>query len=567
MSELAQDYRNLHVPENAKILDHLAPRSRIHVIPSIHIVITYAHIMSFMALTLLAVLFTNFADSPFFQLTKPVVAGHTIEKQWELVVLCIVLGIDSFFSRLAGEVIGEWKSLFIRGDDSQRSLGKAMTVVVFDLLMYWVRNAVRTVFLYSQITFAIPFAVGDMLAHYIITKTKIHDYLEVADKVKSDEWNIYRRHWQESSLWILVGLQVVGFGLLQFAFWLSGFFKSDYFSIGPPISFFAVGMDREGVYWTVVVYVFFDQFVASFTSAIIDPWVFGNVYNNGVYDKTEFPFTENEVYGIFYTNKIIGWIRSIVVLNLLMEQIVFTAAFFLAELIYTVVHTWIAYKNGGRVGGSVYLATVIKWIQGLGLIILALSLEVWKPLKITDAEGHKIEMGYFVPPPPFFLLGEMFTSRGIFALFCMYAAWDRALATTDGEVVAPYISFVINGADPHGVYYGRLMTKVIVWTNNIARWVRTVFSTNFMLSSFYFSLTMMVSDILTSALVIHMYMRYKAFARHKLAVYHEIFGYDTDPDTLLADYDDSNRMTRIKKRQYQYQRHFRRTGNKYISSN
>jgi len=558
MSELVQDYRNIYVPDDQAILDHLAPRSSVHYIPSIHAVVTYLHVFSFMALVTLGVVFTHMGDSNFFKFTDPVVSGHTIENRWELAVLCTIIGIDSFFARISSEVVGEWKSLFVRDEEHRQGGGKAKAIglVVFDLGMYWVRTAMRAVFLYSQISFALAFAIGDMLAHYIVTNVKVSDYLrkEGTQPAGASADNFYRRHWSEPWMWVLVALQVIGFGLLQLAFWLSGFFKSDYFEIGPPISFFAIGMNHDLSYWIVVGYVFLDQLVASYASANINPWIFSYVYNNSRY-KTD--YDQSTVYMIFYINKVVSWLRSIVVLNLMMEQVTFTAVFFLAELIYSVAHTWMVYDSGGRSPDGVILATILRVIQGLSVIAFALSMQVWKPLKIVDAEGHKTEFGYFVPPPPFFMLGEMFDSGRIFWLFALYAFFDRAVTTMAAEIISPYIAYVINGGDHHGMYYGRSMTKVIVWMDNIARWVRTVFSTHFMLSSFYFSLVMMVADVATSAVVLDAYMQYKKRATHAVDLYHHMFGFDTDPDVVLDEYDDA------KVRSYQKQIHYSRGAGRY----
>lgn len=561
MSELAKDYRNLHVPDDQSILDHLAPRKNVHYIPHIHVVITYFHVLSFILLTTLGVIFTNMGDSNFFKFTDPVVSGQVINERWKVIVVCVIIGIDSLFARIASEVIGEWKSLFVR-DEKHRNRGKAIGLVAFDLMMHWVRTALQTVFLYSQISFAIAFALGDMLAHYVVTKTKVSNYLDREKNTSAAEnpYNFYRRHWSESAMWMLVAAEVIGFGLLQYSFWVSDFFSSDYFKIGPPISFFAVGMNNDLVYWIVFVHAFFDQITASYSTAIISPWIFSYVYNNSNHDTS---YSKNEVYTVFYTQKIVNWLRSIVVLNLVMEQVTFTMVFFLAELIYSVTHTWISYDRRGANPQGIWHAVVLRWIQGIGVIVFALSMQVWKPLKIVDAEGTKTEFGYFVLPPPFFLLGELITVRSVFWLFALYAFFDRAIRTLASEIITPYIAFVIDGGDHHDVYYGRLMTKIIVWMDNISNWVRTVFSVHFMLSSFYFSLTMMISDVVTSAFVLDAYMEYKKKAQNQIDLYHQMFGFNTDPELVLSKIDNSDRYGRSKPRLFQQQVQPGRGGSKY----
>lgn len=530
MSRLGRDYQNVYVADDAEVVKHMAPRHRIHLIPAIHMVITGLHIFSFMALITIAVLFTNLDESRYFQFTDPIVSGKLIPEQWKVALMCTFFVIDAFTARIAAEVIGEWRQLFVSSDE-HRDLSKALTLVVFDLMTHWVRNALYGVFLFSQVSFALSFAIGDMAAHWLVYRTKVDRYMKQVRKETTEQYNFFQQHWSETSLWLLVAAEVVGLGLIQVGFAVVGYFKSDYFAVGPPVRFFGLNMDDDVRYAVIVVYVFFDQLLSSYLNAIIIPWLW-QVYDNRVYSKEAFPHSEGMVQGVYVINKLTAWLRTIVVLNLSNTQFIFTGAFFLAELIYSVSYTCTTYEKRGVAPTGILHAVILRGIQGLGIVILSVSLQVWKPIDITDPEGNIVTYGYFQPPPPFFLLGEYFTSGIIFWVFAFYAFADRTLTTLVEEIIKPYIAYVIEGMDEHGIQYSRPLTQVLIWVDNISRWVRIVFSTHFILSSFYFSLVMMIADVITSVIVQHMYILYKTHARDSVAVYHELFGDDVTPDMV-----------------------------------
>lgn len=518
MSTLARDYRHVDTVGRDAAVAKYAPRSSVHITENIHLDILFLYGLGFIWIAaIVGNFFPSLDDSPYFRFGRPIVAGKELRGEAEFWFLLSVFFVDRVFARIGSEVTPQWKHNLTYGAD--RNLGGALALTAFDLLLHWVRNAVLIIFLYSQISFAFAFALGDMLGHFIIytglpplIEGKIPHYLELRRRHDAGEKNIdptkYGHGWFVTTL----VLNIAGVGLLMGTFAASGFFKTDYFSVGPPVAIFSREVTGDTTYWLTVAYVFCDQLWSSYANGGFGPWIYGKLYNNGVYNLAE---TTREVYTYYYIHRVVVWLRAIVVLNLTMTQVVFTLTFFAAELVYAVVHVVLEFRTQGAAVRSLVGAVFVRVIQGIGLVIYATTVQIWLFEPIFDPDtGDKLDIrGYFDFPPPFVLAGHLFTSEGLFTLILLYAMYERVPATLSGELIAPMLMHVVEGGDINGIRYSPGAVYIIAWLDNLAQWVRNTTTTHFAISNFYFSFFTMLVDLLVSGVVLARYLRYKTTER------------------------------------------------------
>lgn len=530
MSTLLAGYQHVTLPkqrEDMLLLDY-APRSRIHFVPSIHTTTMLAAAVMVIWLFTIVVGFFDISESFFFRFGDPYVGNTQLTNDTAFWLLLGMLAVDGAAARVAGEVFAQWKEKFIQ-DPRYRSLGAALALGWMDILLHWLRNTITVIFLYSQISFAVAMALGDMLAHVVLSQWAISAYRgfisdwdshratqhpdsqeDVNTINKLAEKHSKGTQWSFSAFVVMCVLQVGAFGLLNAALWYVGFFETDYFTLGPPTRIFSYEMNHDDEYWITVVYIFFDQVLASAVGATVYPWLQGMVFNNAAYKREQYSLPDWKTYLFYYVYRISAWARGLIVLNFTFAQAVFTVAFALGELVYGTYHIVAQYLKINEPTHQLDIAIALHAVQLLGYVIYGLALPIYDfpgNDKIDAPETARI--GYFIFPPPFAILGQVFTSQILLAWFTFFGVVFRMVVVVKSETVDAYIGNVIRGLDPLGVRYHPVSLYSIVLGGNLFTWFNLVIATQFAIANFFMSFFALLGELLISGIVIGRYLAYK----------------------------------------------------------
>lgn len=461
----------------------------------------------------------GFYWASYYKFGPPVsIRGDTVTSTAAFWVLWTLFLVDRAIASLSGATIGGWRTR-VRGSKAAAALPPNSTygywtimwIALVDLAVGWLRMAITVVFIYSQISFALAFMIGDLFVQCFLTVC----YVEKSRRIQRGEHVPGRfEHMlaKISPLYMSLIEVFVSVPILITAFYVSGFAHSEYFDLGPPIVAFGERIGADWAYALLVVYGFIDQLIASTVNAAFGGWDIGELHNNAVADLHMSPAKAR---GIFYTRLVCQWIRDIIVINLTLSQFIFTVAFFLADLIVTFfsVYKYLVDVSLDKTQFANGMQRMAQALPSKAWALAVLVIEIIILFIVAGAVGL-FQTEYFAFPPPLVLFAAEIeiTKEGYIVMLAVYVVIDRIVATLTRDITTPWIITVVIGGNPHGKHYGG-GDVMIVAVNAIYKWLRRVLAYNFIIADFLFVAISAVTDIFVSALITERYLDYKAEMR------------------------------------------------------
>lgn len=506
-------------------LKRLLNRDDIHIFRRMHMKIAYVQFFGVLMLIYVGAVLGQFWHSKYFSFGPPVVTRDVnVDVPWKYWLLLSVLAWDRIFAKASSYVIGNWRINVVLNKQKRpmpsEYYSKTMFILITDHIANLLRYAIMLVFVYSQVDFALAYAVPDVLidtfSAFWSAKRLTQKYREL-DKVlcaRDDPtpvspdaklpknvsgWNI--------SPFMLTWLQWMEVLLFVLVFYFTGYFDSPYFQLGAPFPLFNKLYKSNTKYALFVVFVFIDQILSSLHTAIVGSYVLSNVLNNS---NPDLIYPKNGVRYIYNSRKVFGWIRIIFLLFFILSEFSFLIAMIIGDLLVTffmlnriLSHRYLKPNSGQRPNWLARMAVSELHITNAVLIELVIVIIV----ALAKIEIYKLP--YFNWPPPLFIFDTLVTSGAVAGFIIFYSVLDRIIYASTTEITYPYIANVITGCDPDGMRYDLPELVFIVFMNSATDWIRRIVGFNFLLSNFALVLFQALADIVTSAVILEHYLAFK----------------------------------------------------------
>lgn len=493
-------------------------RKVVHLHERVNEVIFYLQVGAALFLILICGLF-NFWGGAYFKFGTPVLVHDTLIKEdWHFWLLMSLFFVDRLVAALDNKVMNHFRANEFqrRGDaeESQRvearegmhdhdkhSFAYVAFILVVDHAINWVRYSALIIFVYAQISFAIAFALPDIivtiLRGYRALQRYYHPNSPGTQALKDEDKSI----WYKIPPLAVFFIQLAEIAAFMVVFWIVGFTKSKFFHFGPPV-FMAVEVNYT---WAYVLLVFFaagEQMLVTLERAVVGPWVNDNVYNNSCVATS---YTESMTLAIFVVRKFVGWVRMLTIVNFASAQLMFVISMFVGDMIMTFLLTWASWARTvqgsytDRIANSLPSVATITGLTVLEVSIIiaaAISAQVWRN-------------AYFDWPPPLTVFDTLLARKGEIGVILFFAACDRVVDTLTSEILYPYINNVIYGGDHHDRVYSEADNQRIMSVNLVTSWMRRIVAYNFLFSNISFVFVAAIIDIPLSTLIAHRHMLYK----------------------------------------------------------
>lgn len=506
-------------------LKKLLNRDDIHIFHNMHMKIAYFQFIGVLMIVYVGFVLGEFWHSAYFSWGVPVKTRDvTITVPWKYWLLLATIAWDRIFAKASSYVIGNWR-VNVVFNAAKRPMpseyySKTMFILLSDHAVNLLRYAVMIVFLYSQIDFALAFAIPDVLIDIfsslwsvdrLVRKYKEQDKVlcirEDPTPVSPDDklpknvsgWNI--------SPFVLTWFQWLEVLLFILVFLFTGYFDSPYFQFGAPFPLFGKMYKSQSKYGWFVFFVFVDQIFYSIHSAIVGPYITSSLLNNSnpdiIYPKAGARF-------IYIARKVFGWVRVIFLLFFILSQFSFLLAMIAADLLVTffmlnkmLSHRYIKPNSGQRPNWFARIPLSEMYVT----IVVLIELTIVVIVSLAQLRVYKLP--YFQWPPPLLIFDTLITSKIVVSFICIYAFVDRIVYAFTTEITFPYIANVLTGCDPDGMRYDTAELVMIVFMDTTSNWVRRIVGFNFLLGNFSLALFQAFSDILCSAVILEHYLAFK----------------------------------------------------------
>jgi len=541
-------------------------REEVHIFPHMQLVVAVVQIVFVFSTFMVFAVFVPIVGTDYVDLgASPVVRGHTFEgaKYW---VMLGVLFLGRLVHWYTSGTLGRWRDELLAPDKvSPHSMGCAQR---YYLLMFvngieyvgdWVRYATITVFMPAHLSFALAFFAGEGVVKVITSARAIPAYERIHERIHERGYaplsttdnnepterrlpDMQRRGLMSvphSEYAIAAVVQVLDIAALFGVFWYADFVHSDYFSFTPPIEIFGFVIRGDGPYAGLLIAGFVNQLIASIGGAAVVPWLMTRIYNDACYDEAAIGYSLVQARFIYYSHLVSTWVRTIVIINLIQRQFIFTAVFMVADAAVKVVYTHnqlmrACYNAQGDAvpAPSPMTAAIIQLAEAVVAVVVTVSLVsaaatgTWDGPDPVEASDGANAPQYFDAPPPFEIFGKLFASSEKTGLLIGFIVFARAVATLGAEISTPFQINVLVGRDAVGIHYRWPDAVLIVAADTISDWVHRASDLQFMFSNIFFAFTSALTDIFVSALIVEFRFSYKRRCRRA--------GQDAEDDARIA---------------------------------
>lgn len=566
MTTISNLYAPAGLPQSYKILE-VVPRNRaenalnektlkpmlvdthsLHMFRQMESKIAWLQIVGVFAIFFLGTVVVEFFGSRYFSFGQPVyVKDVLLDRPWAYQLNVLFIVWDRVFAFITSYYIGRWRNGVLFNNqieiEDQVSYSKAMFVLLTDHIMTWLRYPVMVVFVYSQIDFALAYAIPDiligMLAAHMSVTTMINtcETEAIAKKQRSlpaksakEALADLNQQWYQTVCGVRLDmvllitlceyLQLVAYIMV---FYGTGVLQSNYFQFHPPFAVFGRVFKQKEKYAFIIIFVFIDQILASLLNFIVGPYVNTNIMNASA-KFTDIRYGVKGARFIYLSRKIFQWIRTMFVLNFTLSQFIF---FFFIIIADTIITIWLTDRALANRQNSYELAhpevpkqkkttnRVLQYARELQISPMQIVLVVWLEMIIVilvmifqfDIQDR---LTYFNMPPPLTIFDVVMTSLSPISFVFLYAFVDRIIFTLTTEITFPYISNVISACDPSEDYrYDYYELMFIMTANDITNWIRRIVGFNFLLSNVSLVIIEGGTDIILSWIILERYLRFK----------------------------------------------------------
>lgn len=559
MTTISNLYAPAGLPQSYKILE-VVPRSKgenvinektlkpmlvdthsLHMFRQMESKIAWLQIAGVFAIFFLGTVVVQFFDSRYFSFGYPVyVKDVLLDRPWAYQLNIMFIVWDRIFAFITSYYIGRWRIGVLFNNqielNEQVSYSKAMFVLLTNHVMTWLRYPVMVVFVYSQIDFALAYAIPDILLGVLAGHMSVTTMINTCERKPTDakqtketvaelnqQW--YQTVWGvKLDMVLLISLceyiQLVAYIMV---FYGTGVLQSNYFQFHPPFAVFGRVFKQKEKYAFIIIFVFIDQILASLLNFIVGPYISTNVMNASS-KFTDIRYGVKGARFIYVSRKIFQWIRTMFVLNFTLSQFIF---FFFIIIADTIITIWLTDRALANRENTYELThpdvpkrkkttnRVLQYARELQISPLQIVLVVWIEMIVVilvmifqfDIQDR---LTYFNMPPPLTIFDVVMTSMSPIAFVFLYAFVDRIIFTLTTEITFPYISNVISACDPSEDYqYNYYELMFIMTANDITNWIRRIVGFNFLLSNVSLVIIEGGTDIILSWIILERYLRFK----------------------------------------------------------
>ena len=509
--------------ESVDLLKKQLDRDDIHIFKSMHLKIAYFQFVGVLMLMYVGFVFGNFWQGKYFSWGPPVLTRDVnIDVPWKYWLLISVIAWDRIFAKASSYVIGNWRVNVVQNKDcpvgTSETYAKSMFILLTDHAVNWFRYSIMLVFLYSQIDFALAFAIPDIIidvasgfwsASNLVKKYKAEDKDLACVRTNPIPVDPTKKLPKEVSGWgmspyVVTFFQWIEVLLFVLVFYFTGYFDSPYFHFGAPFPMFGKLMKNNNKYGWFIAFVFVDQVLSSLHTSIVGPYVLSYLLNNSTHDII---YTETGARFIYISKKFLGWMRVIFLLFFVLSQFSFLLAMFLGDFLVTI------YMLNRILCTRYDPSKHTRWFSKMPLsemkITIVMIVEMTIIVIIAMAQLRIYKLPYFNWPPPLVLFDIVIYSGVSVAFIILYSVIDRIIYAFTTEITYPYIANVITGCDPDGLRYEFPDLILILFMDSSSNWIRRIVGFNFLLSNIALVIFQGFADIVCCGVILEHYLEFK----------------------------------------------------------
>lgn len=508
-------------------------RETIHIFSRMHIVVAYLEFFSVLMLVFVGSVYVDFWDGSYFHLGPPVVTRDVVIRgEWKYWLLITVIAWDRVFAMASSKIVSSWRVNIVLNEKSPEykdvSYTKAMFVLCVDHAMNFLRGALMILFIYSQVDFALAFAIPDIVLGFTSTLYDIKRLQRTwADNCSRKDVRAVVvsntmdkplpkgvSEWQISPM-VLTFLQLCEFTLFVVVFLVVGYFDSPYFEFHTPFVVFGHVFDSTVTLWMFVIFAFVDTLISTMYNFVTGAYVVSILLNPSCLDIQD---TKSGATFIYISKKVIGWVRVIFMLNFILSKFVLLLAMFVADMIVSVFffHRQLLRKSNALfvdAGGNIDInkpRNLLGYMPISRYYLTVVSLiELFIVLAVTIPVLEMYNYPYFAWPPPLVVFDTVVVSGGVCAYLIVYTIIARVIDTLSSDITYPYIANVIGGCDPNGVHYDPAELVFVCLMYDSTNWLKRIVAFNFIYSNISLVLFQAIADIAVSWIILDRNLKYK----------------------------------------------------------